>query len=216
MTSEEMIARLAAALRPVRRLPPPPVLLAVWTAVALAAIAVSVLVFGVRGSLAGGPFGFDGLNLLGAGLTAVLAGLAAFELALPDRDRRWLWLPAPAVALWLGSMGLGCLAEWLGPQPGGQGFWVSWGCMLFITGLGVPLSLAILWLTRHGAWVRPGPVAACGALSAAAFASLGLTLIHPTYGPFMVLAWHGLAVGGLTGLVALVGPRLMRPAGAAA
>ncbi|MCU0888172.1 MAG: DUF1109 domain-containing protein [Rubritepida sp.] len=212
MTSEELVARLAGALRPVRRLPPPPVLLAGWTALAMAVIGLAAALIGVHRTEGAGVGGFESLHLLGAALTALLAGLAAFELALPDRDRRWGWLPLPGLALWLGTMGAGCLGQWMDAGPDGIPFWVSWQCMGFIAGLGLPLSVAILWLTRHAAWARPGPVAACGALSAAAFASLGLTLVHPTYGPVMVLAWHGLAVLAVTGLMAMAAPRLMRAA----
>lgn len=208
-----MIARLAAGLRPVRRLPRPPVLLALWAFGAGALIGLAVLVFGIRGGPdVPGMNMFDTVHMVAAALTALLAGLAAIELALPDRDDRWAWLPLPAVGLWVGTMGLGCLAQLLAPGPEGIAFWISWSCMGFITALGVPLALGILWLTRHGAMIRPVPVAACGALSAAAFASLGLTLVHPTYGPVMVLAWHGVAVGAVTALCARFGPRLFQPA----
>lgn len=213
MKDEELIARLAEGLSPVRRLPRPPVLLALWTLGACTLLGLAVLVLGIRAGETGRPLDlFEALHLVAAGLTALLAGLAAIELALPDRDDRWAWLPLPALALWLGTMGLGCLEQLLAPGPEGIPFWISWYCMGFITAIGVPLSLGILWLTRHGALIRPVPVATYGALSAAAFASLGLTLVHPTYGPFMVLAWHGVAVVAVTALCARFGPRLFPPA----
>lgn len=205
MRSEELIARLAAELSPVRRLPPPLALLALWTLLALALIGLAVQVFGLR---AGAPMtGFDRWQMAGAGLTALLAGLAAFQLAVPGRDPRWALLPLPGLALWLGHLGLGCLGDWL---AGRGSFWVSWSCMGFILGFGLPLTLAILRLTRHAAWFRPTPVAMLGALSAAAFASLGLTLVHPTHGPAMVLAWHGVAVLAITWGAASFAPRLWR------
>jgi hypothetical protein len=213
MKDEELIARLAEGLRPVRRLPRPPVLLALWTLGACALIGLAVLVLGLRGGAEGRPLDlFETVHLVAAALTALLAGLAAIELALPDRDDRWAWLPLPAVGLWLGTMGLGCVGQILSAGPEGIAFWISWSCLGFITGMGVPLALGMLWLTRHGALIRPGPVATFGALSAAAFASLGLTLVHPTYGPLMVLAWHGLAVGAVTAGCARLGPRLFPPA----
>jgi len=212
MKTEDMIAQLATGLRPVRRLPPPPVMLAIWTGLAIAVVAVAALLFGTRGVTDRPMNSFEVMHIIAAGLTALLAGLAAFELSLPDRDRRWSWLPLPAIGLWVGTMGVGCVAELVQLGLDGIRFHVSWQCLGFIIGIGLPLAAVMLWLTRHSAWIRPGPVAAFGSLSAAAFASLGLTLVHPTFGPIMVLAWHGVAVLVVTGLVALVGPRVVRGA----
>ncbi len=210
MKTEDMITRLAGDLRPVRRLPSPPVLLAFWALLAGAIIGAAVLLFGTREGLGRPMNGFDTMHVVAALLTALLAGLAAFELSLPDRDRRWAWLPLPALGLWVGTMGVGCVGELVQLGLDGIRFHVSWSCLRFIIGFGLPMAGLMLWLTRHAAWIRPGPVAAFGALSAAAFASIGLTLVHPTFGPAMVLAWHGVAVLVVTGIAALVGPRLVR------
>lgn len=212
MKTEEMIAQLAGDLRPVRRLPSPPVLLALWALLALSLIGAAALAFGTREAQGRPMSGFDLVHVAAALLTALLAGLAAFELSLPDRDRRWAWLPLPAILLWLGTMGVGCVGELLQQGLDSIRFRVSWSCLGFIIGFGLPMAAVILWLTRHAAWIRPGQVAAFGALSAAAFASIGLTLIHPTFGPLMVLAWHGVAVLVVTGLVGLVGPLVVRRA----
>jgi len=213
MKTEDMIAQLAGNLRPVRRLPAPPVLLALWTLLCIGVIGAAVAAFGTRELLDRPMSGFDMMHSLGALLTALLAGLAAFELSLPDRDRRWAWLPLPAIGIWVGTMGVGCVGELVQLGLDGIRFHVSLSCLQFIIGLGLPMAGLMLWMTRHAAWIRPGPVAAFGALSAAAFASIGLTLVHPTFGPVMVLAWHGIAVLVVTGLAALVGPRLVQKAG---
>ena len=63
---------------------------------------------------------------------------------------------------------------------------------------------------RHAAWMRPGPVAALGGLSAAALASVGLTLVHYLDAAAMVLVWHGLSVLLVTALARAIGPRVMR------
>jgi hypothetical protein len=70
--------------------------------------------------------------------------------------------------------------------------------------------MVMLWLSRHGAWFSPGPVAALGGLSAAALASVGLSLIHHLDAALMVLIWHGLSVLVVTAIAAKLGPRVMR------
>jgi hypothetical protein len=87
---------------------------------------------------------------------------------------------------------------------------VSLPCLGFIAGLGLPLTLAMLWLARHAAWLRAGTVATLGGLSAAALASVGLSLVHHQDAAAMVLAWHGISVLLVVGLAALLGPRVMR------
>ena len=40
------------------------------------------------------------------------AAMAAFELSLPDRRAAWALLPLPALVLWIGASGMGCLRDW--------------------------------------------------------------------------------------------------------
>jgi hypothetical protein len=154
----------------------------------------------------------DLFHILTAGSVALLSGFAAFQLALPDRNRRWALLPLPAVAAWFATMGLGCVSDVARMGWSGLHLGVSLPCLGFIIGLGVPMALGIMWLTRHAALLRPVPVAALGGLSAAAFASIGLTLVHELHVTIMVLVWHGLAVTAVTAVGALLGPQLMRRA----
>ena len=195
MRSEDLIARLASDLRPVRRVWHPLASTAAWLALVALVIGGAVLVSGFRHDLAERlAAGFDMPQLLAAAATGLLAGFAAFQLALPDRDPRWALLPLPAVAAWLATMGWGCLQDALLLGPEGLRMETSFGCLGFILGLGTPLTLGMLWLARHAALVRPAPVAALGGLSAAALASVGLSAIHHLEAAVMVLAWHGMAV----------------------
>jgi hypothetical protein len=59
---------------------------------------------------------------LAALATGVLAAVAAFMISLPDRSRRWLLLPAPALAIWVSTIGYGCLTDWVSIGPGGVQF----------------------------------------------------------------------------------------------
>lgn len=215
MRTEDLISQLAVGLKPVRRLPSPLAMLAIWSLFCAGVIAAALLISGLRDDFAAWLMdGFDLYHLMSAALVALTAGYAAFQLALPDRDQRWALLPIPAVIGWLVTMGWGCLADLARLGPEALNLTVSYPCLGFIIGLGLPMTVAIVVLTRHAAWMRPTPVAALGGLSAAAFASLGLTLVHELNAAVMVLVWHGLAVLVVTCIGALTGPMLMQRAAA--
>jgi hypothetical protein len=210
MRTDDLITQLSAGLKPVRRVWHPVLATAFWLALVTAIIAAAVLVFGLRHDLDDRlAAGFDRPQLLSAGATGVLAAFAAFQLALPDRDRRWALLPLPAIAAWLATMGWGCLRDFARDGLAGLSLTTSFPCLAFIVGLGLPLTLAAFWSTRHAATVRPGVVASLGGLSAAALASVGLSLIHHLDSAVMVLAWHGMAVALVTLAASYAGPRLM-------
>lgn len=210
MRSEELIVRLAQDLHPVRRVWHPALATAAWLALAGLVIGGAVAFFGFRHDLAHRlAHGYDLPQLLTAAAVGVLAGFAAFQLALPDRNPRWALLPLPALAAWLATMGWGCGQDLVRFGPRGMELTTSFPCMNFIIGFGVPLTLGMLWLTRHAALVRPGPVAALGGLSAAALASVGVSLVHHLDTAIMVLAWHGMAVALVVAASRLAGPRVM-------
>lgn len=213
MKSDDLPALLARDLRPVRRVPRPVVSVALWTGIAGLVVGAAVLVFGVRADFGHRlPVGVETFQIASAAATGLLASVAAFHLALPDRDPRWAWLPAPAAMAWLATVGWGCVADLLRFGPSALVPGVSMGCLSFIMGLGVPLSLGVMWLLRHAAFFRPGPVALLGAMSAAAYASVGLTLVHVLDATIMVLVWHGLSMLAVMGIMTMIGPRLMRAA----
>lgn len=211
MRSEDLIHQLSATLRPVRPAPHPATATAIWVGGAAAVILAAVLISGPRPDLAARlAAGFDLPQIVAATATGILAAFAAFQLALPERDSRWGLLPVPAAIAWLATMGWGCLQEVLRLGPEALRIGVSLPCLGFIAGLGVPLTVTMLWLARHAAWLRAGPVAALGGLSAAALASVGLSLIHHLDAAVMVLVWHGVSVLVVAAISALFGPRLMR------
>ncbi len=211
MRSEDLIRRLAAELRPVRPAPHPLAATAIWLGVAAAVLLAVVLAFGTRPDLqARLAAGFELPQLLAAAATGILAAHAAFQLALPERDGRWALLPVPTALAWLATMGWGCLDDLARLGPEALRIGVSLKCLAFIAGLGVPLTLAMLWLARHATWLRPGPVAALGGLSAAALASCGLSLVHHLDAAAMVLAWHGISVLLVMAVASLLGPGVMR------
>lgn len=189
--TDELIERLATGLRPVRRLAPPMVRAAGWLAFALLLIAAAVAWHGPRPDLAARLRDVhDVVQWVASAATGVLATVAAFQLSLPDRSPRWVLLPLPAAALWVGTLGLGCLADLLsiGPQALAPG--LSWGCMGFILGLGLPLAGTLVWVLRYAVAIRPVPVAVMGGLAGAALSAAGLWLFHELDGAAEALVWH--------------------------
>ena len=200
MNTDDLIGRLAADLHPVQRLAPPLVRAAGWIGFAVLVVAICVAVLGPRHDLMerlSRPH--EVAQLVFALATGVLAAIAAFELSLPDRSSRWALLPLPTAGAWVGSLGLGCLADVEREGPQALVLGTSWGCLRFIVMMGVPLALALVWMLRHAGPIRPVPVAVLGGLAGAAISAVGLSLFHHLDAAAMVLAWHG----GSTVLVVL-------------
>ena len=200
MNTDDLIARLAGELRPVKRLAPPLPRAAAWLGLAALVVAAAVLALGPRHDLMerlSRPH--EVAQLVFALATGVLAAIAAFELSLPDRSPRWAWLPLPAAAGWIGSLGMGCLADVAREGPQALVLGTSWGCFRFIVLMGVPLAVSLVWMLRHAGPIRPVPVAVLGGLAGAAISAVGLSLFHHLDAAAMVLAWHG----GSTALVVL-------------
>jgi hypothetical protein len=212
--SEELINRLSGELRPVRRLPPPGLQAMLWLALAVLVIGLAVARYGLRHDLASRmAMPQEVGQFLASVAVGIAAALAAAMLARPDRPAAWALLPVPPLALWLGSLGWGCLADpgRLGPAAWAMGS--SWGCVKFILLMGAPLMAAMLLLLRHAGPVRPLPVLLLGGLASAALCSAGLSLFHHLDAMLMVLVWHGGAVAVLVVLGWALGrPLLMRAA----
>jgi hypothetical protein len=210
--AEGLIDHLASDLRPVRRLAPPAVRAAGWLLVVLAAAAVlahfaDLHAFAMRLEAA-----LDmRLAVTGSVLTAVLASLSAFQLSVPDRTRAWALLPLPAVALWLGASGMGCLRMWLLPDSVvGTLSETAHDCLTFIVGISLPLSIVLFLMLRRARPLRPGLVAGMGGLAAAASAASLLWFVHPYDAAVTDLVVHIVAVLIVVGVARFVGGRVLR------
>jgi hypothetical protein len=207
-----LIGDLGADLKPVRRLPPPWLRALVWLGVV---VIVALILVATRTLLpALGIVGNDPFMLPGAYaslLTAALAAIAAFELSLPDRSDAWIWLPAPALVVWIALNGLGCLATLAipGTQTTPFQFMV---CLSLIFAISVPLTIAMIVMVRRARPLRPLRVAALGGLAASGAAATLLVLIHPHDSAVLDLAAHAVAVAVIIGLNVLLGGRLLVPA----
>lgn len=198
-TTDQLIDRLAADLRPVRRLAPPwRRLLPLLAALLWVGLVLNLFIdwHEIRVRLMSTPDMWE--SQAGALLTALLAGFAALQTAIPGRSPAWALLPLPALALWLGASAAGCmrLATAAGtlPEPPGH----AMICLEFLLLVAVPLCALLTWQMRRACPLRPGLTAGLAGLASAAGAAVLLTLIHPFDATAGDLAMHG------AGIVAVV------------
>lgn len=207
--TEDLIARLAADAQPVRPLRPPMLRAMLWLAIAVLVIAAVVMAIGMRPDFMEemGETHYQ-LEWAGAMLTGILAAIAAFHVSLPDRGRAWALLPLPGLALWLFSIGYGCMTDWVRLGPEGFTFGISFFCFRSILLISLPLSVALLAMLRLAGPVRPVATIASGMLAASALSACAVDMFHGDEATLMVLLWHGGAVALLVGLGTLFNRRL--------
>jgi hypothetical protein len=193
--TESLIARLTEGLQPVKPLAPPGLRAALWLGIVAVLGAVMILRFA---NLAMFVHRIAdprlALELTGTLLTGILAVIAAFELSLPDRPITWSLLPAPSLALWLGSSGFSCWRQWIVRGPDGLGKGETADCFLWIVGFGVPLAIALFVTLRRSHPLSPGPVAAMAGLGVASLAAFLLQFFHPFDATFIDLGLHLTAI----------------------
>lgn len=191
ITTPDLISSLAANAPPVRRLRPPLVRAAFWLTVVAFILLLIGISHGVRPDLA--RKAQDLFFVIGAAAslaTGILAAIAAFLVSLPDRSRSWLFLPAPTLAVWLSTVGYGCVTAWVGLGPQGVRLQDMAECFATLVLTSVPISAAMLLMLRHAAPLLPHSVAAVGSLAVAAFTATGLLLFHTLDATVMILMWN--------------------------
>ena len=208
MQTERLIEQLAAELEPVAPLRAPAQRALLWLVLVAATGAALILRYAhLDAALLRLAIPRIAIESCATGLTAIAAIIAAFQLSVPDRSARWVWLPVPPLLLWLAASGMGCLGNGL-ILHGADGL-VGYRshCFIFIVGLSVPLALLLFGMLRRAHPVNPVPVAVMGALGVAASAACLLEFFHPVDVTVMDLALHLAAVGA----VILLGTALRRP-----
>jgi len=204
--TEQLINRLVADIRPVRRLRPPLQRAALWLVgvAVLAAAAIGLFAdLGVFVTRAHDPkLELELAATLLAGVTAVVA---ASYLSLPDRSPAWAALPLPFLALWLASSGYACWRHWLVIGPDSWAFGDSATCFRFILGVSLPLGASLFLMLRRARPLAPLRVAAVGGLGVAAIAAFLLQFFHPFDVTFMDLGVHLAAVALVIGVASVLG-----------
>lgn len=202
-STDELIDHLVRTLEPVKRLPRPFARAGFWVAYVLAAallIGSIANLPAVKLRLLAAPDMW--LAVVGSVLTMVTATFAAFEASLPDRSRRWWFLPGPALALWLGASGVGCFRAALQLASIHR---ATFGeamreCLPFIIGMSVPLALILGYMLHRAYPLRSGPVSILGGLAAASAAASLLWLVHPFDASAVDIAVHAAAVLTVVGV----------------
>jgi len=211
ITTPDLIASLAANMKPVRRLRPPVMRAACWLLLAAVVLALLAVNQGIRPDLAQrlhDPTFAAGM--VGSILTGVLAAVAAFMVSLPDRSRLWLLLPVPAVAIWLSNIGYQCLAQWVSIGPDGVSLGEATRCFATLVLTSLPLSLAMLVMLRYAAPLRPMAVTFMGSLAVAAITAAALSLLHHVAATVMILMWDVGTAVAFVGLGGLFGRRMFQ------
>lgn len=214
METDELIARLAKELTPVKPAPSPAICLLRWLVITVPALALVVWVVGPRPDLAyllARP-NFATAELLALG-TALISAYAAFCAGRPDQPGWKLWLPVVAMTLWLAELGRQCFV--LSLRTGGAALALrpDLMCVPAIAISGLAPAVAMVWFLRRSAMFRTTHACLCGALAAAAAAEAALRLFHAEDTMMMVLVWQMgsvvlfTAFGGAVGRVMMPGRR---------
>ena len=211
MKTSDLIATLAGNLKPVRRLRPPVVRAAGWLILAALVLALLTISQGIRPDL-------DqrlhdpafAVSIAASLLTAVLAAIAAFQLSLPDRSRRWLLLPLPALVVWLSTVGYQCMTQWISIGPQGLALGEAARCFATLVLSGLPLSLALLVMLRYAAPLRPSAVALTAGLAVAGITATALSLFHVLDATALILMWNLGTALLFVGLAGLFGRRVFQ------
>ena len=203
--TDQLIETLTANLQPVKPLRKPGLRAALWTAFATAVIAVIAAVGGSRADL---THAFTEASFLvplaGSWLTGVTAAVAAFEVSLPDRSRRWLWLPVVPVLLWGSGFAVSCFTNW-GDIPGSLELLPESACLLTIVVTSAALIAVLLPMLRRVKTLRPRLTAWLGFLAVAGFADTAHLLVHTEQDSLLALtvnlvpALVLVVLGGLAG-----------------
>jgi hypothetical protein len=202
----ELIDALVDDAMPVRRLRPPLLRAGLWLLFAVLVLGLIAIAHGVRSDLPGRlqqPLFLIGMA--GALVTGALAAVASFRISLPDGSRLWWLLPLPTLALWVSSIGYGCLTDWVSMTPDGLRLGEAVECFATLVMTSIPLSIAMLIMLRYAAVLRTLEVSMLGGLAVAAVTSFALSLFHDLDASVMILVWNlGTAVL-IAGLASLFG-----------
>lgn len=202
-TTDQLIDTLTRNVLPVRRLRPPLLRAGLWLAtVALVGGLIVARFANLHIVMVRAQQPVFDVAMVAALATGCFAVIAAFYLSLPDRPLLWALLPMPSFIVWWVASGAGCYSDWLEYRDGAWQIGESGHCLMFILGVGVPLSLALLLALRRARPIAPRRVTVVGALGAASLAAFLLQFFHPFDLTLMDLLIHAVGVAVVVTLMA--------------
>lgn len=209
ISTSDLIDSLVANAKPVRRLRSPVVRASYWLLFSVLILLLFAITHGVRPDLALKLRQPEFVIGIAAALaTGMLAAIASFITSVPGRSRNWLLLPAPALAIWIATVGYGCITNWISIEPEGVSLGETARCFATLVLTGAPLSLLMLLMLRYAACLSPASVAITASLAVAAMAAVALSLLHPLNATAMVLIWNLGVAALLVAASGLYGRRL--------
>jgi hypothetical protein len=210
VNTDQLIERLASEVKPVRRLLDPTDRAALWTALALVAIAFGVSYFGVRADLATAwrqPGVFSRVALLAA--TMWLSIVTAFRLSVPGGETRALarWWPIAVLGVLTAISAGEVIAAWAVGDAGSP--LRSWTCVRKVAFVGAIPAVVSIVLIARGLAIEARWTALLGVLAAGAAGALTSELACPIPAPLHIFLWHILPVVAAAAIGALVGSLLL-------
>jgi hypothetical protein len=185
------IRRLAGNVKPVRPLRHPWIRTTAWLAASVPYIAIIVFVLTPRHDLIQklGETRYI-MEQFAALAAAVGAATAAFGSTVPGYNRKFVFLSLVPLSLWLGTLGHGCVQDWLHFGPDGLKIQSDWMCVPAIALMGVVPAITISVMLRRGAPLTPNLTSALGGLAAAGFGSFALRFTESHDAGVMILVWQ--------------------------
>jgi hypothetical protein len=209
-STDRLIHDLAANVKPVRALAWPSTRAAVWLALALPCLLLTVFLLGpADGSVSRFSDPRFVIEQIAALATGITAAIAAFATTAPGYNRAIVLAPLAPFAIWTGDLGESCIHDLgrIGTQSWAvMGHWACFPITLFVGALPAILMAVML---RRGAPVTPRLTAWLGALAVAGLSNVGVRVVHASDASVIVLVWHMGAVLGVAGMLGLAGRRLL-------
>ncbi|MDA9431477.1 NrsF family protein [Bradyrhizobium sp. CCBAU 51627] len=210
MDTTDLIQILANAAQPVRVLRPPLFRAGGWLLIALAIVILLAVEHGLRSDIADqlrNPAFVVGI--MASFLTGALSALSCLMAGLPDRSRFWLLLPLPSLAVWMATLGYGCLTDWVSYEAGSLRIGATLQCFATVLLVSLPLSASIFVMLRHAARLRPSLVMLVAGLAVAGMTSTAMSLLYRLDATVLNLIWNLGAAVLIVIIEAIVGRRVL-------